>query len=325
VRKIPLRHRKAYAFGRRNPIVVLYYSWPGLTLGTPVADQASRLTSDNRRSSVSAISAKRGLAEFQGDRRIVFCSGCGNSVSVGEKYCRVCGKEVAANSSAGPVLGPTAEGTIFPAQTSGKAIASLVCGLFIFAFPLSILAVIFGHLGVSEIRKSAGRLRGEGMAIAGLILGYVGLAIIPLILIFAAIAIPNLLRARMAANEASAVGGVRVLLTAEIAYSASHPEAGYTCALSDLANAGLSDASLLSGQKNGYAFELLGCGAGGDAGANDAGANDAGINKEVRVVAYPVVPQQTGTRAFCTDESGVIKFDRTGSAQDCMANGLALQ
>jgi hypothetical protein len=43
-----------------------------------------------------------------------------------------------------------------------------------FAFPLSILAIIFGHLSLSEIRKSAGRLKGEGMAIAGLVLGYVG-------------------------------------------------------------------------------------------------------------------------------------------------------
>jgi type IV pilus assembly protein PilA len=248
-------------------------------------------------------------------RSDVFCSVCGNSVSVGERYCRVCGNEVAATSSPGPVLGPAAEGTIFPAQTSGKAIAGLVCGLFLFAFPLSILAVILGHLSVSEIRKSAGRLKGEGIAIAGLILGYVGVAIIPVILIFAAIAIPNLLRARMAANESSAAGAVRVLLAAEMAYASSHPEGGYSCALSDLAAAGLIDSSLASGQKSGYKFELLGCRAGGGAKAN----------KEFRVVAYPLVRQQTGTRAFCSGESAVVKFDRTASAQDCMANGLALQ
>jgi Domain of unknown function (DUF4190) len=140
---------------------------------------------------------------------VVFCSGCGNNVSVGERFCAVCGQEVSAASAPAPAFGPPAEGTIFPAQTSGKAIASLVCGLFLFAFPLSILAVIFGHLSVSEIRKSSGRLKGEGIAIAGLVLGYVGLAVIPLILIIAAIAIPNLLRARMAANESSTVASVR--------------------------------------------------------------------------------------------------------------------
>ncbi len=245
----------------------------------------------------------------------VFCSGCGNNVAVGEKFCRVCGKEVSAGSAAAPALGPPAEGAIFPAQTSGKAIASLICGLFLFAFPMSILAIIFGHLSVSEIRKSAGRLKGEGMAIAGLVLGYVGLAAIPVILIIAAIAIPNLLRARMAANESSAVAGVRTLVTAEIAFSSSHTEAGYTCSLSDLASAGLIDARLATGQKSGYAFELMGCRAGADAAANT----------EFRVVAYPVVRQQTGARAFCSDESAVIKFDRTGSPQDCMANGSALQ
>ncbi|MGB7598800.1 MAG: DUF4190 domain-containing protein [Candidatus Sulfotelmatobacter sp.] len=236
-------------------------------------------------------------------------------MAVGERFCRVCGNEVAANSAPPPELGPAAEGTVFPAQTSGKAIVSFICGLFLFAFPLSILAVIFGHLSVSEIRKSAGRLKGEGIAIAGLILGYVGLAMIPLILIIAAIAIPNLLRARMAANESSAAFSVGRVVRAEVAYSSSHPESGYTCSLSDLADAGLIDSRLASGQNNGYALELLGC----------RSAGDPGANKEYRVVAYPVVRQQTGTRAFCSDESAVVKFDRTGIPQDCIANGSALQ
>src|SRR5205807_111127 len=142
-----------------------------------------------------------------------------------------------------------------PAATSGKAIVSLVCGLFLFAFPMSILAIIFGHISLSEIRKSAGRLKGEGLAMTGLVLGYVGVAAIPVILIIAAIAIPNLLRARMAANEASAAASVRVLVVAEVAYAGSHPEAGYTCALSDLSSAGLIDTRLASGQKSGYTFE----------------------------------------------------------------------
>src|SRR5258708_29182517 len=109
-----------------------------------------------------------------------------------------------------------------PAETSGKAIVSLVCGLFLFAFPMSILAIIFGHLSLSEIRKSAGRIKGEGLAMTGLVLGYLGLAAIPVILIIAAIAIPNLLRARMAANESSAVRNVRSLVVAEVTYSSNH-------------------------------------------------------------------------------------------------------
>jgi len=244
----------------------------------------------------------------------MFCSRCGNEVPTGEKFCRVCGKEISVGGAPAPALGPAAEGTVFPAQTSGKAVTSLVCGLFLFAFPLSILAIIFGHLAVSEIRKSAGRLRGEGMAIAGLILGYVGPAVIPVVLIIAAIAIPNLLRARMAANEAAAIRSVGVLVVSEVSYSSSHPDAGYTCSLTDLADAGLIDKRLASGQAYGYVFELLRCHAG-------AGSR---ANATYQVVAYPVVRDQSGRRSFCSDESGKIQADVTGSREHCMANGSNL-
>jgi type IV pilus assembly protein PilA len=238
----------------------------------------------------------------------VFCSGCGNSVAVGERFCRICGKEGSAAGTPAPALGPSAEGTVFPAQTSGKAIASLVCGLFLFAFPLSILAIIFGHLSVSEIRKSAGQLKGEGIAIAGLVLGYIGLAVIPVALIIAAIAIPNLLRARMAANESSAIVSVRQIVAAESNYASSHPETGYTCNLSDLAT--VIDAKLARGEKNGYIFDLSSCRAGVDGG-----------NVGFRVVAYPAALDRTGSQSFCSDESGVVKTDVSGSHQHCMANG----
>lgn len=245
----------------------------------------------------------------------MFCSSCGNNVSVGEKFCRVCGKEMVVAAAPAPVLGPPSEGTVFPAQTSGKAIASLVCGLFVFVFPLSILAVIFGHLSVSEIRKNAGRLNGEGMAIAGLVLGYIGLAVIPVILIIAAITIPNVLRARISANEASAVSSLRTLNTAEVAYAGAHPNAGYTCALADLANTEFIPPELARGTKYGYAFELSGCSSDSESGA---------IGKYT-IVARPLTWNTTGTRIFCSDESAVIKMDRTGVPESCMANGTALQ
>ncbi|MCU1300964.1 MAG: hypothetical protein JWQ87_1248 [Candidatus Sulfotelmatobacter sp.] len=237
----------------------------------------------------------------------VFCPGCGNDVAVGERFCRVCGKEVSAPVAAAPAVGA-------PAKTSGKAIASLVCGLFLFAFPMSILAVIFGHLSLSEIRKSAGRIKGEGLAMTGLVLGYLGLAAIPVILIIAAIAIPNLLRARMAANESSAVGGVHTLMVAEVTYSSNHPQAGYTCSLSELAGAGLIQGNLAAGQQHGYTFELLGCSA----------TEEGGANSQFRIVAYPVTQNTTGKRAFCSDESGIIKMDGNGSPQDCMSSGSAI-
>ena len=129
----------------------------------------------------------------------MFCTLCGATNSNDKKTCVRCGASLQSDGALDP---PVATGAV---QSSGKAIASLICGLLFFIFPVAIVAVILGHHSLSDIRKSGGRLIGNGMAIAGLVLGYMGLAAIPLMII-AAIAIPNLLRSRMAANEASAVG-----------------------------------------------------------------------------------------------------------------------
>lgn len=197
-------------------------------------------------------------------------------------------------------------------KQAGKAIVSLVSGLFFFFLPASIVAVIFGHLSLSDIRKSAGRLKGDGMAIAGLILGYLGIAFIPIILIIAAIAIPNLLRARMAANESSAIAAVRALNTAEVSYSATHANGGFTCSLADLSD--LIGSKLASGQRNGYVFELSDCTTG-----------EGGAMVKYRVVAYPITQNTTGIRAFCSDESAVVKADGSGSPRNCLESGSPMQ
>jgi hypothetical protein len=122
------------------------------------------------------------------------------------------------------------------------------------------------------------------------------------------------LRARMAANEAAAVAGVRTLIVAETSYASAHPDTGYTCSLSDLAGDHLINRELARGRKTGYDFELSGCSA----------AAAGGTVTKYQIVAYPVVRNQTGVRAFCSDESGVVKVDASGSAQDCVANGSNL-
>ena len=65
------------------------------------------------------------------------------------------------------------------------------------------------------------------------------LIVVAIILIIAAIAIPNLLRARIAANESSGVSSIRTINTAEVSYQTSNPTVGYAALLSDLAAAGL--------------------------------------------------------------------------------------
>jgi len=240
----------------------------------------------------------------------LICAACGNSMTAEDRFCRVCGREVPAAPGASPSsVSPV---PAFPPQNSGKAIASLVFGLLFFVPLAFVAAIVFGHVALSEIKRSAGRLKGEGMAIAGLVLGYLWIASVPVILIVAAIAIPNLLRARMAANEASAVASVRTLNTVEASYSADHPNVGYTCSLSDLS--GLVDSKLVSGQRSGYMFQLSGCTAG-----------DSGAIVKYQVAAYPVTPNTSGARSFCSDESGVIKVDSSGSAQACLENGSALE
>ena len=223
-----------------------------------------------------------------------------------------CGRGVTAGPATPSVVAPPTPGTV---ETSAKAILSLVCGLLFFIPFLFIAAIVLGHLALSEIRKSAGRLKGEGIAIAGLVLGYIEVAGIPFILIIAAIAIPNLLRAKISANESSAVGSVRILNTAEIAYASAHPERGYTCTLSDLADAESINGPLAAGQKNGYAFELSGCSPGAEGGAN----------VKYQVVAYPLRVNQTGRRAFCSDESATIKVDTGGSARSCLDGETTLR
>src|SRR5258708_3486098 len=90
------------------------------------------------------------------------------------------------------------------------------------------------------------------------------LIVVPIILIIAAIAIPNLLRSRMAANEASAVGSIRTVNRASVTYSTTYPSTGYPTSLTQLApaasatssSADLIDSVLSGGTKSGYTFKM---------------------------------------------------------------------
>ncbi len=152
------------------------------------------------------------------------------------------------------------------------------------------------------------------------------LIVVAIILIIAAIAIPNLLRSRIAANEASAVGSIRTLNTAEVTYASTYPDQGFTCTLANLGppsgsnpatstSAGLIDAVLSSGTKSGYSFTLASCTA----------AGSTTINVTYQSQGQPVAVGQTGQRAFCSDQSGVIKYDGGGVGSTCSASGSALQ
>ena len=84
-------------------------------------------------------------------------------------------------------------------------VLSVVCIGPLFAIP----AVICGHMAYSRIKRSTGALSGEGLALGGLITGYLSLALIPLIGILAAIAIPNFVKARTTAQMNACISNLR--------------------------------------------------------------------------------------------------------------------
>jgi prepilin-type N-terminal cleavage/methylation domain-containing protein len=144
------------------------------------------------------------------------------------------------------------------------------------------------------------------------------LIVVAIILIIAAIAIPNLLRARIAANEASAVASVRTINTAQISYNSTYPTVGYAAALSNLAGtctgtvvptsagACLIDTVLGAGTKSGYSFSNTGTTTGYAAWTN------------------PVSVNRTGVRSFCSVADAVVRSN-SASLATCAGTESPLQ
>ncbi|HEY3928365.1 MAG TPA: prepilin-type N-terminal cleavage/methylation domain-containing protein [Candidatus Koribacter sp.] len=142
------------------------------------------------------------------------------------------------------------------------------------------------------------------------------LIVVAIILIIAAIAIPNFMRSKMAANESSAVSSIRMITTAQISYNATYPDIGYATTLSTLgpstgsdcttpgaatsSNACLIDNVLQSGTKSGYIFSISG-------------------TSGTPVVVYavngdPLSPGRSGQRHFYSDATGVIRYNVNATA-----------
>jgi len=130
------------------------------------------------------------------------------------------------------------------------------------------------------------------------------LIVVAIILIIAAIAIPNLLRSKMAANEASAVGSLRTINTSAVAFSTTY--GNYPTQLSDLGPsstpsstaADLIDSVLVTGSKTGYTFTYTA----------------ASPYLQYTLTAAPTTPGVSGQRYFFTDQSGVIRADAAAAA-----------
>lgn len=243
-----------------------------------------------------------------------FCPGCGNSMAEGERYCGSCGRDSQAGASVAAVDPQVAFG--LPPETSGKAIFSLICGILFIILPSSVVAIIFGYLALSEIRKSPGRLKGRGLAITGIVLGYVGVLFI---VAFIGLGIYEVRKSAKQMNnpgsvrgEGSVVSSMRSLNMAEIAYGQAHRDLGYTCSLPELAGIWGLGKDLAGGKKNGYRFELKNC----------ASVKPGGPIARYQLLAYSDSPGRAGAAAYCTDQSDIIRVVRNGSPQDCFERGI---
>ena len=122
------------------------------------------------------------------------------------------------------------------------------------------------------------------------------LIVVAIIGIIAAIAIPNLIASRKAANESAAIGSMRTVGSAQATYfSTTGGNTTYAADLTALGNANLIDGVLATGTKSGYGFTMKGVG-----GTFTANADPAANG---------------GTRHFFTDESGVIRFNAAAAAK----------
>jgi type IV pilus assembly protein PilA len=157
------------------------------------------------------------------------------------------------------------------------------------------------------------------------------LIVVAIILIIAAIAIPNLLRARIAANESSAASSVRTINTAEITYQSTYPTYGFADSLGLLANGttisgvctpAQATACLIDGVlansgnpansgKSGYLFAAAG------------GAKSGTVFVGYQVKGTPVTLNQTGTKGFCSFEDAVVRYDSAGACSNASAAAVA--
>lgn len=158
--------------------------------------------------------------------------------------------------------------------------------------------------------RTQGAIRRTGPGLAGFSL-VEALVVVMVILIIAAIAIPNLVRGKMRANEAAAVVSVQTIHTAEVLYNNTYPDVGYSANLASLGSNGttcekptstsaclIMDEALTSGLKNGYIFELVGDG-----------------NKPAASYTVSASPESTvsGRCTVSSNESGEVHFSIPGS------------
>jgi type IV pilus assembly protein PilA len=245
------------------------------------------------------------------------CVECGFVGWSDVEHCKACGAQLGQRSHNLPSPTPVYdynESDQEEGPKKGLAIAALVLGIISF-FTIGILGVgaitgiVLACIAMSRVKRDPWQYGGRGMAIAALVLNIVSLVSFVPMGIIAAIAIPNLLASRRAANEGSAMASLRTLHSAEATYQSTRGN-GKFGTLSELAAEGLIDSKLATGTKNGYNFTV-------ELTTNEL--NYPGFS----IVGVPMTYRSTGVRSFYIDETGVIRAgDNSGGPSTKMDQPL---
>jgi len=179
---------------------------------------------------------------------------------------------------------------------------------------------------MNESNHNSKRMKNQGRGFSLIEL----LIVVAIILIIAAIAIPNMLRAKMAANQAAGVSNIRTVTSASIVYSSTYGN-GFPPNLATLGGAGVAncDGAILLDetltvppyQKSGYQLDYQPQGA---ANTNSPQSCATPGFSAYLTTAVPMVPGSTGQTSYCSEEPGVIHYDVSGAKAATPAACVAL-
>jgi type II secretory pathway pseudopilin PulG len=235
------------------------------------------------------------------------CVQCGFVGWSDAEFCKKCGASVSpapADTLERPADNFTACYSSYDAAPAelktGLAIASLVMGianfllLGIFLLP-TIIGIVVSVVALNKIKQKPHEYGGKSLAIGGLVTNIISVVVLVPVMVIAAIAIPNLLAARRAANESAAIRSLRVLHQAEQSYQATTGKGINYGTLSDLQNDSLISADMAREVRSGYRFKVEVFKANSESPAAFA------------VMAVPAEYGSSGRRSFFIDETGVIR------------------
>jgi type IV pilus assembly protein PilA len=229
------------------------------------------------------------------------CVECGFVSWADGPNCKACGASLTQDSHNLPLASPVSNAHYnqwdeSASPKNGLSIFALVLGIINFS-TLGIIGIgaiigsIVGWVAMKRAKREPWLYGGHGMALAGFILSIVSFFSLVPIGVIAAIAIPNLLAARRAANEGSAIFSLRQISSAEATYQNNF---GKYATLNELAAQNLIDTKLATGTKNGYQFAI------------ELTTNEDNL-EGFAVTGVPLTYHSTGNRSFYVDETQIVR------------------